>query len=242
LVRVRDFSGQLDDEQVEVDLYDAFGLLPRSDAGTDTDSSTPVDDGRDQWMIIPNTLVEAGASGASTVDNPRFIDRQAYVSRGKLVAHFADALVPSGLSLIPASLLPVNQLVLEGDLTLGSQDWELHRLDVAMRVPATIMLPFIARTNDAVKTNVPVCQIPDEYNAFKAGLCDYLDISSTSSDRSAPCDSLSMALRFDMVRALPAEVLAPASPIVGDEGSFAGVAPSSWQCAPGVHPETDTCP
>jgi hypothetical protein len=51
-----------------------------------------------------------------------------------------------------------------------------------------------------------------------------------------------MALKFDMAPAMAADVFAPFAPVIGDETSFAAVDRALLQCAPDVHPETDTCP
>ena len=86
LFRVSSYSGQRDDDQVEVSLYAGYGLAPRP--GDGDSGSPPLWDGDDRWKIMPEMLAP---SASPSVDEPLYRDDHAYVSGGMLVAHFPKA-------------------------------------------------------------------------------------------------------------------------------------------------------
>jgi len=78
LVRIRNYNGQADDDQVEVDVYVSYGL---------TDAPPPKNDGTDRWVVASDWL-RAGADGQPNIDLPKYFDDKAYVTNGMMVSHF----------------------------------------------------------------------------------------------------------------------------------------------------------
>jgi hypothetical protein len=223
MLRVRDYSGEEDDDQVTVALYVGVGLAPRADGG-----SAPVWDGNDHWLVHPDMLVPPGDGGTPDVDQPRFVDVHAYVSSGVLVAHWPYALWMSSLPLAPRTLNPVHDVVLSASLVrVGGQRWELHDGVDAVRLVVNEDLPFFARTQTSMTSIEPICQHQDIYETQKQAFCSFVDIAVAPDQPNKACNAISGAATFT---ALPA--------LIGGVGPGAAPLPD---CAPNVHPETDSC-
>jgi hypothetical protein len=223
IVRVGGYSGKPDDPQVAVSLYVGLGLEPRADGA---DGGT-FGDGQDRWKILPQMLRPSADGGTPSVDEPLFRDDQAYVSGGKLVAHFPEALWTLGAPLAPAALARVYRLVVAGSLTRVSQTtWELQNLVVGFAVKPSDDFIFGAYLPFGT-TNAPLCQFASDFRAAEKRVCTFADIASTSDSASAPCDALSAGFRLQAKQAGFGEVLTQT--------------PVPPPCAPGVHPEIDSC-
>jgi hypothetical protein len=221
LIRVRAYSGQPDDDQVDVSIYVGRGLAPRGDGGSD-----PLWDGNDRWNIMREMLVPSHDGGAPSVDEPQFHDDRAYVSGGVLVARFAEALTTPSLDFEPNLLVRVHQVVLAGSLTQVDGQWALQNVSGGERIGLNEALTVGAVFRD-IMTNTLTCTLDADYQMLRQNLCPNLDVAAVSDSPSAPCDAMSIGLFFQMTQALLGEVLPP-SPFV-------------LQCAPGIDPKTDTC-
>jgi hypothetical protein len=223
ILRVRGYSGEEDDDQDSVSLY--VGVeVSGPDGRTD-----PVWDGNDRWSIHPDMLVPLGDGGPPeySVQRPRFVDDQAYVSGGVLVAHWPDALWMSGLTLAPRALNPVHDVVLTARLVRVGQAWELDDGMDDLRLATSEGLPFIARTATSSASMDPVCLYKSLYDSAKQRFCSYVDIAVDGGDPSSPCDAISGAATFTARPALIGDIAAPPPPLP--------------PCAPDIHPETDAC-
>jgi hypothetical protein len=223
LLRVRQYSGEADDNQVEVCLYMAFGLT-REDGG-----GGPSWDGNDRWTILSEVLESSDAGATPSVDRPRFCDERAYVSGGVLVAHFPEARWPGGLFVTPTWLLPVEHVVVAGTLTQRDNRWELQDLvtgfssklvDDLIALKESVVLPVPGAS--------PICQVKSEYERFRRDYCAIADIASVVGTPSAPCDSVSAGFVLQAKQAQISNVSQEPSP------------PQLAPCDPGV-PENDTC-
>jgi hypothetical protein len=224
LIRVRGYSGDDDDDQVEVSWYTAMGLEPREDGGTEG-GAVPLWDGEDRWSIRRETLMPLSDGGYS-VDQPLATDPKAYVSHKILVAHVDEALGGARLPLSPYALLPLKKLVVAGPLVqLSDGSWELPRLEAGSRTQINDALWVMARFQDPSDPNgkTPLCQTAPHYEAIRTTACSFLDISSGDDSAQLPCDALSGS---SVVSAKPARL-----------GSIAPPAPDSLSCPPDVHPE-----
>jgi hypothetical protein len=223
IFRVRGYTGDLDDNQVEVSVYVGLGIAPRQDG-----RSGLVWDGQDRWTIHPETLVPLDDAGTTTysVDQPRFRDDRAYVSGGVLVAHIVEALWPAALVLAPDALTPVEQVILTGHLVQFGGGWELQNGVGGLREKLSDSLRVAARYPSPVDPSQPICKFPGVYQGLKLQFCEYADIASSPDSPSSPCDALSLGWHFQAKQALLGDVGPPASPLP--------------PCAPDV-PETDTC-
>jgi hypothetical protein len=220
IIRVRGYSGGADDDQVDVALYDGFGLAPRAGGATGLRW-----DGTDPWMILPDTLAPPADGGTVTDDfDPLFHDDHAYVSRGMLVARLPEALLPTGLPLAPSSLQRVEQVVLAGKLVRVGSLWELQDIRAGARERAQTLLSVAARATD--DGGPPLCQTKTQYDSAKSRLCSFVDISSGPDSPSAACDALSGGSLLEAKQA-----------VLGGIGPKAEDLPDV--CPPGV--DTDPC-
>ncbi len=220
LLRVRSYSGQPDDDQVDVALYAGLGLAPRG--GDGDGGSPPLWDGNDRWNILPEMLAP---SASPSVDEPLYHDDAAYVSGGTLVAHLPKAVWSPGESIAPYELIPANQIVLAGSLTRVGGLWVLEDLVADMRIRINDLLTAVAQfPNDGGV----VCQDTEAYQLAEQDFCPFVDIASVQGlPPSAPCDALSSAGLFQAKQALIGDVLPPS--------------PAPATCAPGINPTSDGC-
>jgi hypothetical protein len=224
LFRVRSYSGQPDDAQVEVSMYASRGLAPRAgdgDGGSD-EGGTPLWDGNDRFNIMPELLVR---SANPSVDEPLYRDAQAYVSGGMLVAHFPTALWSPSNPLVPYELLPATQLVLAGLLTYAGGQWALQDTVVDMRIQFNDLLTALAQIPNP-DTGELWCHDARTYFAMQQPICSSVDIASVPGQ--PQCDAISMAALIQAKQVQLGDVLPP-SP----QPAFA--------CATGIDPTTDTC-
>jgi hypothetical protein len=222
IIRVRGYSGEADDDEVDVAVYAGFGLAPRDGGGTGL-----LWDGKDRWMILPDTLapLEDGGLTAYSLDQPRFHDEHAYVTRGVLVARLPEALWPTGLLQEPSSLGRVEQVVLAGNLVRVGAQWELQHLVTGLRDPVQGLLSIIARIT--LQGGPTLCQSATQYQMARRRLCAFVDIASGSDSLSATCDAISGG-----------SVLEARQALLGGIGPKAEELPP---CPPGVHADTDSC-
>lgn len=220
MIRVRGYSGEPSDDKVEVSLY-VGGLELRDDGQVG-----PLWDGSDRWDVLPELLATSGDAEVLSLDAPRFRDESAYVSGGVVVARFADALWTPGWTVVP--LIPVHQVVLSGSLTRVADGWQLQNAVAGMRIGITDALTYGAQLPNAT-TGVPVCQVEADYMTMRNNVCPFVDVASVSSSPSAACDAISAGVLFQAKPATFGAILTARAP------------PGEPACAPGVHPETDTC-
>ncbi len=194
IFRVRGYSGDPDDDQVDVALYEGFGLRPR-DGGT-PDAGLQWD-GDDAWMILPDTLAPLtdGGAAAYSLDQPRFHDDHAYVTAGVLVARLPEALWPASMPAAPSALAPVEQLVLAGNLVRVGPRWELQHLVIGLRDRIETLISLDARL--VLSGSRPICQSATEYQGIKSRLCSFVDVASGPDSPTSPCDSLSAGSVMD---------------------------------------------
>jgi hypothetical protein len=222
MIRVAAYSGQPDDDQVEVSLYVGRYAAP-GDGG-----SEPLWDGHDRWNLLRDMLAPSGDGGAPSPDEPRYRDDHAYVSRGVLVAQFPEAQWTPALANVPNALYQVHGVVLAGSLTRVGAGWELQNVMAGGRTALPDVFLVAAEFPDLLDgMTVPTCQVPADYVKEKQNTCPLVDIASVSDSPLAPCDAVSWGLLFQFKQAAFGEVLSPSV--------------SSLDCPPGIDPEHDTC-
>jgi hypothetical protein len=205
LMRVREYSGEPDDDQVEVSLYYALGLTAREDGRLG-----PLWDGLDQWTIMPESLAEPEA-GAPNVDQPRFVDKHAYVSGYMLAARFDDALTASYLTVAPTLLWPMRHLVIAGSLRQGDHGtWELQNAIMGARIALTVLAQSNAWTLNG--NGFPLCQFPSAYKSQVRTDCSFADVAYGGDSLSASCDAVSIGIQVQAKQALLGKVARPLFP------------------------------
>ncbi len=184
LFRVKDYNGESDDEQVQVEWYSS------SDFGKGLE---PLWDGSDAWPVEEDSYLDIEKK------TPRYTDPFAYVTGGKLVAT-----LPGGRLLLNNILLDLVGPVLVAGLTppdATSPLWRVQEGILAARWRSQDILAQLAYIPDPLD-NKPLCKSNPLYGTLKAQICSYADISSTVQGQiNAPCDALAIAIKFDAVQA-----------------------------------------
>ena len=204
LIRVRYYNGMPNDDQVEVSIYYALGLSARDDGGVGF--WPPVWDGQDRWNILPESL-ESPEAGASSLDNPKYVDKNAYVSNGVLVTRLDDALSLSYLTSAPTHLWKAHRVVIAGTLSQAQDGtWELQamagsRAKINEAVQATLL-------EIATGSNYPICLTPDA-GTYVQRVCSFADIAYDDDTGSAMCDATSTGYALQAKQARLGEVAGP---------------------------------
>jgi hypothetical protein len=205
LLRIQDYSGTPNDEQVTLTLYYAYGTAPR-DSGT----RELLWDGQDPWTIARNVLVTPADGAAPSIDQPLFVDRHAYVSDWVLVSRLDDAVISSGPgSAAPTLLVPVRGMVLQGTLRqvrpFGS--WELDDgvVGARMSITSALRLAFYALAYPGMP--FPACSDPNAIPTTIRQTCGFADIAYEGDSPQAPCDALSLGFGFQAKQALLSDVI-----------------------------------
>jgi hypothetical protein len=223
ILRLRGYSDDPDDDQIEVCLYGGLGLAPRENGGKE-----PVWDGQDRWSILPDFLAPTGDGGSPNVNQPLFCDEGAYVNGGVLVARFAEALWPSGSALAPSVSTRVEDVMMAGHLVqvqVGGT-WALRQVVGGLRIGLSETLGAASRLPSQDDPSQPVCASQTAYNKVKTVACAAADLASGPNPSSSPCDSISAGFVFDADEAQLGDIASPPD--------------SPLHCDPKV-PEVDTC-
>jgi hypothetical protein len=218
LVRVRDYNGEADDDQVDVALYGATTQGKVS-------PKTAKWDGADEWKILSPWLESADGDGASvSADAPSVVrDSKAYVSNDVLVARFSRML---GGATTSQDLVEYRSAVLVAKVShegLRAFEWATLGARVSLSEALRLFGGYFPRSSGQSPCTTPSAQT---YLEIKLELCAYADIRAGDNDRSAPCDGLSQGLAFTGTRASIADTVEL-------------VPPSDGICPPGNG--TDAC-
>lgn len=215
LLRVREYNGEPNDNQVRLDWY-----VPEQfweDKGDD--ETPPLWDGNDAWPIRSTSLADK-EGGAQDVDEPKFYDLHAYVTDGVLVASFPE----SAFQVSDNYLLQFVGSFITARLVSTAQGWALEDGMLASRWTLKSILAQISRLNIM---SMPVCTNHIAYSSLKAEFCSRADIYSGVGTPTTPCDSMSSGMRFS---ARPAKL-----------GTVVQQVPAVSPCEPNVDPANDSC-
>ncbi len=177
LVRVSDYNGLPDDDNVHVawfsaTLSDHVTMDPVPDAGSPDRA----------WNVFEPFLQGS---------NPKYEALNAYVSNDVLVAHF-DQLQLGG----PQAFVPVSNTILQARIVPG-EEWGLDDVILAGRWPVSGIISTLkaelCQVGCANSTESCPALLP-----FAKVACQNVDIASTSNgSANAPCDALSFGVLFD---------------------------------------------
>ncbi len=179
LVKVSDYNGGDDDDQVEVALYTTPG----------TGGVAPSWDGMDAWPVASISLVDG-----MSLDQPINKDSKAYVTNRVLVAHLPGATVVfqgSGVHL-HADLVSVIFSATLAAKDTGAVALAEGTLSGSWTEAALFQSLSTLRVNGGMK----LCVGDTYYGSAKKALCDEFDLSSTGTPDAA-CDALSFAVGFE---------------------------------------------
>jgi hypothetical protein len=204
VIRVRGYNGASSDDQVEVACYAASTIADPVAA-----VAVPPDwDQIDKYYALREWVSDSS--------EPKYVDTNAYVSEGTLVARFAELRTTAGMLVgvvVTARIAKEHGIwTLEDGVVSGRQrmDESLARLDSAM---------------DRA-TSEPMCTDSPTYVRTKQHLCSFVDIA-VSGDPSARCDALSWGWRFSAHPVLLVGVVDLELP--------------TGQCPEATAPHNDTC-
>jgi hypothetical protein len=199
LLRVRGYSGDANDDQVEVSLYYAPGLSPREDGGLDL-----LWDGKDRWAASPDCLLPPTDGSTPSVDQPRFVDDHAYVTNGVLVSRLQEGLW-QGTSDLPE---PTRHVVIAGALTQNDGGlWQMTNATIGFAVALKDYLFNTAWFPWGPGGAYQLCQAPTYYPLQVMNTCAIADIAFDSSSPTAPCDAISFGIGFDAIQARLGDVM-----------------------------------
>ncbi len=212
LVRLTGYNQRSDDSEVNVAVLQR---LPQSQfAGEGGIAGAAQWGGQDVWHVDYASLVYG------SLDTPRFVDPNAYVTSSVLVARMDALDFPIGIpgDTYPDLSIPLRHVVMTCAIdALGTLD-----CTVGGRVRADDLLHQLWRLTGAPD---PVCVGSARFTTLAQSICAKTDIAATAV--STTCDALSVGLRFTALRAYtswPGSATADVNP-----------------CAPSVDPENETC-
>lgn len=191
LVRLQNWNGEANDDQVTVSLMDAAPFDSFA-AG-----AKPKWDGTDAWPVDSNAV-------NGSVDQPKFRDSNAYITNHQLVA----TLVATPLRL-DIGLTSVQDVKLDLRLSAGfvvctivpveSGKWgySFSNCTVGGRLAADDLVKQLGQFPDPLNDNKPLCRGTGEYDALKQGICSQVDLNhDPTSGPTLACDALSVGFTF----------------------------------------------
>jgi hypothetical protein len=187
LLRVRNYKGEPDDDQVEVAVYAGGGF-----DNLDGQLTGAQHNKEDHWIVADKWVVP----GTDDVHEPRYVDREAYVSDGMLVAHFDELLLGN-----PAAELQINyNVILTGRLKYSNGEWTLREGTLAGFVRMSDAFAWLGTFTDTRRN--PFCRDSPGYARAKELLCSSVDIASSTNDSELPnCDAVATGMRFGATQA-----------------------------------------
>ncbi len=209
LLRVREYNGTPDDEQVRLDWFVPHDFWV--DKGDE--SVRPKWDGTDEWPIRETSVVDPDA-GAQSLEEPKFFDPHAYVTGGMLVASFPE----SAFQVSDKYLLDFVGSFITARVVETTGGWELQDGLLASRWKVQSILGQLGRV---VILGLPVCMDHPAYEGLKGQICSYADVYSGVGTPTTPCDSISAGMTFQAKPArlgpvLPQESEAEVCPLAVD--------------------------
>ncbi len=215
LLRVRDYNGQPDDDQVELDWYVADQYWEDKP----DKSHVPAWDGSDTWPIRKTSLAP-DAWGQVDIESPLYFDEHAYVNGGVLVGSLNETELQLGAEY---SIEMIGAFI-TARIEEGPLGWTLTEGVLASRWKLNTLLGQISRIE---LLGMPVCTNHPAYSSVKDQVCAFADIYSGVGAPTTPCDSISMGMAFETVPAGFGAIV--------DEGS------DPPPCDPSVDPSQDSC-
>ncbi len=212
LLRISEYSGNPDDDQVTVAWYLTSGL----------GGSPPAWDGADLWPVATDTLATGG--GPPSVDHPLFVDESAYVSSGLLVAQLPEARIAmrAGQSRLVINLIQVG---LMGRFVEQNDGWALRDGVLTAQVDEPALFQALSSFRD--NNGEALCTDDFFYTLGKTVFCATRDILVDGGSSDQPCNGFSWGAGFS---ADPALLGTPIDPGLQQPG-----------CPQQTDPQFDSC-
>jgi hypothetical protein len=191
LFRVHNWNGQPNDDQVELTL---FATGPLNALGG---PSVPQWDGNDAWPIADASLVD------DDISQPRFVDANAYVVSGTLVAAMPEVSLRISVgitaTIVIEQLLPLQQVFFVAEIKQNTNGlYVLEKGEIAGRLHVDALLNQTDRYPDPLNLRdlPPICMDSASYQTFRSLICGFVDIHATLASPTLPCDALSVGIGF----------------------------------------------
>ncbi len=196
LFRVQGYNDQPDDDEVELAVFNSFGLEGVRDAGADA-GIAPRLDGTDRWTVAAESLL----GGAPYL--PIIVDLHAYVRGGVLVSSIAGAVR------VGPYPLPFVGGTLSGRLVKSGPSYGIEDGVVSGRFNAQKLLTSMESVHNPLNPSRYLCGDDLLYLNLRDSLCANLDLvtDTTQDGREAPCDAASFSVRFNAAPAVLGEVV-----------------------------------
>jgi hypothetical protein len=227
IIKVTGYNGESNDDQVTVTVLTG-GDFKKYNAG-----SPPKWDGTDTWPVNDDSF--------NTAKQPIFVDNQAYVDNGKMVASLKTA----GLRLLVSLTQDANPAYLKMLLhrayavcdvkpsTLGRWGWVLQNCTLAGVWHADDLVHQLAQFPDIINggqlCRPAVGSTGGIYPVFKQAICNRVDLFTDSNNPVGFCDALSIGVGFNTVPGIIGDIYATRQ--IDDLAI----------CPPGRRPSEDNC-
>lgn len=213
LLRIQDYNGEPTDGQVRLSFYLTNGVTtPPAQWG-----------GGDSWKI-PSTALGAGPDGGPDIDAPLYVDHNAFVTDGVLVATVpaVDLVMGGGLNHFA---IRVTAGGIMGTLSNDAGVWKLD--DGVLAGVVTLDDMFRALSSYRETAGQLICTDMVGYDVFKFAVCSTPDMRADLGPITHPCDAVSLGFGFEAEQAQLGTVEVPLDAGPG--------------CAPDADPGNDHC-
>lgn len=210
LFRIEGWTGEPTDTRIRFSLYGSPGL---------PDEAIPTWTGDDAWSIDATSVEPDG-----TVDQPLYVDENAYVADGVVVA----SLPQSGITLATSGARLDLKLVagfLRARLVEEGGQWALRDGILASRLRTADLFQALDGFRDGDEE--PLCTDSPLFALARDAICESADIFSDAGTPTSPCDAISVGIGFTAEAARLGAVTEPPELTPGCEG---GTEPSRCSC------------
>ena len=232
VVRLSNWNGLPDDDDVLLEVFPALGVAVDAEAGVPVVGGKPKFVASDYWL--------RDSRFKNVVDASTLKSASAYVTGGRLVASFDTVSMPLN---IPDDKKPLDIIVREGfilgtlapdgagfKLTDGVLAGRWRTADILAQVRTIFIKDTIGFKNVYLCDPGPVATV---YTAVKKEVCSGRDLRASASDdnRGLPCDTVSAGVRFEAYALDSAGGFADL-PVLPARCEQAGAVPLGDDCTP----------
>ena len=195
VLRLRHYNGGMNDQAVELAVFVSNGTPLVGDSAT---PPAPAWDGKDSWTLDSDSVVGMQPQpDGGMLDVPSFVDVNAYVAGGVLVASVDFPLTLGGGNSGVLTLQLTGSAITANVVAQGSS----YRLDngvLAGRWATAKLLASLGATSNPLPPGGFICPGTAFYNTVKSYICKGADIfvDPTATDPTQPCDAISIGMGF----------------------------------------------
>lgn len=189
VLRIRNYNDLPNDDDVEVAVFNSFGLDRSPPSGSDAglpQNAVPKFDGTDRWTVDAKSLL------GGTPYLPTVVDTRGYVRDGMVVANVSNAIR------IGPYTVPIVGGVLIAKLVKSGDSYAITEGTVSGRSNARELLTALESVPNPLDRSKFLCGDDAVYKNLRDRFCKGLDLMTdeTLDGRDAPCDAASFSIRF----------------------------------------------